>query len=115
LSTDDQATELLRKIEEHLSILTAPLREAAERDFDEEVLRTEPRKKMFRAFDGLKTPREVAKAAGTTDQAVRDLVRFLEPLGFIRVETSSGAQIASPDLVAIVKWHSRRVQAAGCE
>lgn len=73
--------------------------------FEVEILRTEPRRRIFFLFDGRNPPKEVGDLAGYTDQGVRDLVKFLEPRGFISLVPGSAAQIASPNFEAILAWY----------
>ncbi len=104
-ANNDDYVNLLSRIESHLSVLAAPLRRSASRHFEDEILRTDPRKAMFRAFDGQRTMAEVGQETGVTSQAVRDLVRILEPQGFVSVVPGPRGQVVKPQMDRIVTWH----------
>ena len=103
---DDEAIlSELKEIKFHLSLLTHELRSRAFNLFEKELLRTDRRISMFRAFDGARTPAEIGEIAGVTAQGVRDLIRDLEGRGVISVHRDTrGAQIASINVDAILDW-----------
>jgi hypothetical protein len=102
---EPQVTQLLRQIAADLAILAAPLKRTALARLQQEVLKTEARKAMFEAFDGIRPITEVAEAAHVTPQAVRDLVRLLEPEGLVTVSNTSRGQVVRAVPENIVRWH----------
>lgn len=105
----DPVLEELRQIKFHLSLLTHELRSKAFGLFDREVLRTDRRMSMFRAFDGGRTPAQIGEMTDVTDQGVRDLIRNMENAGFVSVTRDTrGAQIASVNVDAILDWYFSR-------
>ena len=103
MSDTDAILQELREIKFHLVMLTYELRSKALTLFEEEVLRTDRRIAMFRAFDGSRTPAEIGEITDVTSQGVRDLIKDLESEDFIIVTRDNrGAQIAAPNMEAIL-------------
>lgn len=101
---EDRCLTELREIRRYLSILALVVLRPAVARFEHDVLRTDNRVRIFRAFDGERTPKEVGDAADVTDQAVRDLIKDLRGKGYVTLP-ASGAQVASVSYEAILDWY----------
>lgn len=106
--SENETVEILRKIEQHLSMLSAPIRREALAAFSDEVLRTDARRRMFALMDGSRNIPEIASETGTSGQAVRDLVKLLEAKGFVSVRAAGASQVPTYSQEAIVDWHYNR-------
>ncbi len=107
--TDGEILAELKEIKFHLSLLTHELRTKAFGLFEAEVLRTDRRINMFKAFDGVRTPAQIGEITSVTDQGVRDLIRDMENAGFVSVTRDTrAAQIASVNVDAILDWYFSR-------
>ena len=101
---DEAILSELKEIRRDLSILAIVAFRPALSRFERDVLRTDNRIRIFRAFDGKRTPTDVGKLAGVTGQGVRDLIKDLEPKGFVEIP-SSGSQVASVKHDVILDWY----------
>lgn len=100
----DEATEILRRVEFHLAILTSAARRSAKAAFDQDILKTEARIRMYALMDGTRSIPEIARAAQVTPPAVRDLLKLLEPKGFVTMEAAGAAQAPRANESAVVDW-----------
>ncbi len=107
MTTEDILAEL-REIKFHLSLLTYELRCRAFALFEREILGTQRRIDMFRAFDDNRSPAQIANIAGVSDQAVRNVIRDLQAQEFVSVRIVSGAQVASRNMDRILDWYFSR-------
>ncbi len=103
---DSEVLEELRQIRWHLGILTFEVRSQALQSFENEVLQTENRAKMFSELDGQRTTTQVAAQVHVSGRAVRDLLRDMAQ--FLTIRMQGAAQIAEPNWEAILDWYFRR-------
>ncbi len=104
----DDTLDVLRRIEFHLGVLTAPQRRTARLAFEREFLRTDARVRMFALMDGTRTVTEIARATSVTPTAVRDLLKILELKGLVTTETMGAAQAPKASQSAVVEWDLAR-------
>lgn len=105
MSEQDPVLAELREMKRYLAILSTLALRPALSTFEQEVLRTNNRVRIFRAFNGERTPDEVGKMGGVTGQSVRELIKDLRKKHYVTVP-SSGAQVASVNHEAILDWYS---------
>ncbi len=101
---DNEILSELAEIKRHLSVLATVALRPALAKFEKEMLQSEKRVAMFRAFDGKRSPKEVGEIAGVTGRAVRDLIKDLREKGYLHVP-ASGSQTASVQYASVLDWY----------
>ena len=106
----DEILVELKKANRALALLATVAMRPALLKFEKDVLRTDNRIKMFRLFDGERTPTAVAGLTGVSGQGVRDLIKDLTGKGFVEIP-DSGPQVATVRYEAIFDWYHDNAEA----
>ncbi len=68
---DEETTQLLREAVLLLRVLALPQRRELRQTFEQEMLGSPKRKKMWELMNGSQTLADIGRAVGTSDEAVR--------------------------------------------
>ena len=101
-ATDTSGSDMA-EVKRYLAILATVALRPAMHKFEQEVLKTDKRKTMFKAFDGKRNSSEIAQVANVTGKAARDLINDLKKDGYVSVPETG--QVASVEYEAILDWY----------
>ena len=111
----EETLRLLRSIDRHQALLTAPQERDLRQRLASELLRTEARVAMFDAIDGRRGSPQLAKAADASERAAQMFVKELLDAGLVRVVggTTGRGFLVEKDDDAIAQWYVRRTRENG--
>jgi hypothetical protein len=105
MTGDEAILSELKEIKFHLSLLTQKIRSEAFGAFENEILRTDPRIRMWRVFDGKLGPVEVGKLTEVTGQGVRDMIQDPAIAPFLHVAMVGRSPLPSRNIEAVLDWY----------
>ena len=104
-ATDTSRSDMA-EVKRYLAILATVALRPAMHKFEEDILKTDKRKSMFKAFDGKRNSNEIAQLADVSGRAARDLINDLKKYGYVSVPDTG--QVATVQYEAILDWfHSQ--------
>ena len=110
MTEDEEVFRLLASIDRRLTLLTGAQERDLRKVLAEHLLRTDSRRAMFAAINGLRGASEIAKEAGVSERAAQLFVKELLENGIVRKAPASTSRsiVVERDEDAIVQWYVSR-------